>query len=149
MNRLFGRGRVRGRGVVLGLGLVLVIGLGGFGSLFGQTSSDAVLNERVHTIAAQLRCPVCQGLSLADSQSELSMQMREVIRDQVRAGKTDAEVIDYFVAKYGEWILLEPKFSGFNLLAYLLPLIVLALGMAVIYASVRRWTRPDTTASAA
>jgi cytochrome c-type biogenesis protein CcmH len=111
-------------------------------------SSDDPLKERTHAIAAQLRCPVCQGLSLADSQSELSLQMRGVITEQLRAGKTDQQVIDYFVAKYGEWILLEPKARGFNLIAYFLPLIMLAAGMAVIYVSVRKWTRASASATA-
>jgi cytochrome c-type biogenesis protein CcmH len=149
LSRMFGRGLGHGLGRGIGLGLVLVIGLGVFGPLFGQSAGDVALNERTHAIAAQLRCPVCQGLSLADSQSELSVQMREVIKDQLRAGKSDTQVIDYFVAKYGEWILLEPRPSGFNLLAYLLPLFVLAIGIGVIYASVRKWTRAETTASAA
>ena len=104
-------------------------------------SSDDVFKDRTHAIALQLRCPVCQGLSLADSQSELSQQMRGVITEQLRAGKTDQQVLDYFVAKYGEWILLEPKARGFNLVAYLLPLVMLAAGIGVIFVSVRKWTR--------
>jgi cytochrome c-type biogenesis protein CcmH len=106
-----------------------------------QTPNEDVLKERTHAIAAKLRCPVCQGQALADSQSELSQQMRGVITEQLREGKTDAQVIDYFVAKYGEWILLEPKARGFNLIAYFLPLIMLAAGIGVIYMSVRKWTR--------
>ncbi|HEY0670818.1 MAG TPA: cytochrome c-type biogenesis protein [Longimicrobiales bacterium] len=130
------------------LGLVLVLGMGLGVPAFAQTAlSDVALNERTHAIAEQLRCPVCQGLSLADSQSELSLQMREVIKDQLRAGKSDTEIIDYFVAKYGEWILLEPKARGFNLIAYLLPLLVLAAGVGVIYASVRKWTRAEPVAT--
>lgn len=109
-----------------------------------QFTSDDPIKQRTHDIAAQLRCPVCQGLSLADSQSELSMQMRGVITEQLQQGKTDEQVIDYFVAKYGEWILLEPKASGFNLIAYILPLVLLAAGIAVIWASVRKWTASNT-----
>lgn len=114
-------------------------------------SSDDPLKERTHAIAAQLRCPVCQGLSLADSQSELSLQMRGVITEQLQAGKSEEQIIDYFVAKYGEWILLEPKAHGFNLIAYFLPLIMLAAGIAVIWVSVRKWTRTPAaeTSSAA
>ena len=115
-------------------------------------SSDDPLKERTHAIAAQLRCPVCQGLSLADSQSELSLQMRGVITEQLQAGKSEAQIIDYFVAKYGEWILLEPKARGFNLIAYFLPLIMLFAGIGVIWVSVRKWTRPspaETPAAAA
>jgi cytochrome c-type biogenesis protein CcmH len=123
------------------VGVVAVL-LGSTGLASAQTySSDDVFKDRTHAIAMQLRCPVCQGLSLADSQSELSQQMRGVITEQLRAGKTDQQVIDYFVAKYGEWILLEPKARGFNLVAYLLPLVMLAAGIGVIFVSVRKWTR--------
>ena len=112
-----------------------------------QFTSDDPIKQRTHDIAAQLRCPVCQGLSLADSQSELSLQMRGVIMEQLQQGRTNEEVIDYFVAKYGEWILLEPKARGFNLIAYLLPLIVLGAGIAVLYVSVKKWTTPARTAT--
>lgn len=114
------------------------------GNLLGQTLPDSEVAARTKGIASQLRCPVCQGLSLQESQSELSQQMKDVIREQIVAGKTDEQVIDYFLAKYGEWILLEPRAKGFNLAVYLLPFIVLLGGMAVLYVSVKRWTaRPE------
>ena len=133
------------RSVVAGA-IALLLGSTGLAS--AQTySSDDVFKDRTHAIALQLRCPVCQGLSLADSQSELSQQMRGVITEQLRAGKTDQQVLDYFVAKYGEWILLEPKARGFNLIAYLLPLVMLAAGIGVIFVSVRKWTRAGSASS--
>jgi len=114
------------------------------GTLLGQTLPDSEVAARTKGIASQLRCPVCQGLSLQDSQSELSLQMKGVIREQIAAGKTDEQVIDYFMAKYGEWILLEPRARGFNLAVYLLPFIVLLGGIGVLYGSVKRWTaRPE------
>ena len=131
-----------GRFVIAGA-IAMLFGLTNVAS--AQAIYDDVLKQRTHDIAAQLRCPVCQGLSLADSQSELSLQMRGVITEQLQQGKTDAQVIDYFVAKYGEWILLEPKARGFNLIAYFLPLIMLAAGIGVIYMSVRKWTRASAS----
>lgn len=127
------RGRVGAWALVLAMLLILPM------SAFAQLP-DSVVAARTKHVAAQLRCPVCQGLSLQDSQSELSQQMKGVIRDQIVAGKTDAQVMDYFVAKYGEWILLEPRAHGFNLAVYLLPLLLLAGGIAVLYVSVKRWT---------
>lgn len=103
---------------------------------------DSVVEARTTALASTLRCPVCQGLSLQDSPSELAQQMRSLIKDQVAAGKSDAEVKDYFLSKYGEFILLEPRARGFNLLAYLLPAAVLVAGGLVVWWNVRRWTRP-------
>lgn len=116
-------------------------------TLLAQAASlpDSVVAARTKHIAAQLRCPVCQGLSLQESQSELSHQMKGVIRDQIVAGKTDEQVMKYFVAKYGEWILLEPPAHGFNLAVYLLPFIMLFGGMGVLYVSVKKWTKPAET----
>jgi cytochrome c-type biogenesis protein CcmH len=105
-----------------------------------QPRADSVLEARTSAVAAQLRCPVCQGLSIQDSPSELSQQMRDLVREQLRQGKTPEEVKEYFVSKYGEWILLEPKPRGFNLLVYALPIALTVGGVALIVVLVRRWT---------
>lgn len=110
--------------------------------------SDSVVAARTKHIAAQLRCPVCQGLSLQESQSELAFQMRTLIKDQIISGKTDAQVMAYFEAKYGEWILLQPPAHGFNLAVYILPFVLLFGGMVVLYFAVKRWTTPVTEPSA-
>src|SRR5258708_19012 len=98
--------------------------------------TDSILEVRTTEIASQLRCPVCQGLSIQDSPSELSQQMRAVVKEQLRAGKTPDEVKAFFVSKYGEWILLEPKPTGFNILVYALPVLLVALGLGVIIVAV-------------
>jgi cytochrome c-type biogenesis protein CcmH len=104
------------------------------------TPADSVLDARTRELAAQLRCPVCQGLSLQDSPSELSQQMREVVRQQLAAGKTPAQVKEYFVARYGEWILMEPEAHGFNWAVYVLPYLALAAGGWGLFVAFRRWT---------
>jgi cytochrome c-type biogenesis protein CcmH len=109
-----------------------------------QAQADSLLEARTSEVASQLRCPVCQGLSIQESPSDLSQQMRAIVRDQLRAGKTPEEVKAYFVSKYGEWILLEPKPRGFNLLVYALPALLVFGGLGVIVVAVRKWTRsPD------
>jgi len=113
----------------------------------GQSVADSILEARTTAVAAELRCPVCQGLSIQDSPSELSQEMRGMVRDQLRAGKTPAEVKAFFVSKYGEWILLTPNARGFNLLLYILPFALLLGGMAVIVVLVRRWTHAAGTVS--
>ena len=114
-------------------------------SVVQQSPADSVLEARTAVVAAQLRCPVCQGLSIQDSPSELSQQMRAVVKDQLRAGKTPDEVKAYFISKYGEWILLEPKAQGFNVLVYAMPVLLVVLGLGVIFVSVKKWTRPPDT----
>jgi cytochrome c-type biogenesis protein CcmH len=106
-----------------------------------KTGADSLLEARTRNLSAQLRCPVCQGLSLQDSPSELSQQMRDVVRGQLAMGKSDDEVKAYFVARYGEWILMEPEARGFNLLVYVLPFVGLLAGAGVLVLAVRRWTR--------
>jgi cytochrome c-type biogenesis protein CcmH len=111
-----------------------------------QVQADSLLEARTSEIASQLRCPVCQGLSIQESPSDLSQQMRAIVHDQLKAGKTPEEVKAYFVSKYGEWILLEPKPRGFNLLVYALPALLVLGGLGVIVVAVRKWTRsPDAT----
>ena len=101
---------------------------------------DSALEARVKQVASQLRCPVCQGLSLQDSPSELSQEMKNLVREQLRAGKTPDEVRRYFIQRYGEWILLEPQAHGFNWVVYALPVLLLIAGGGALTFALRRWT---------
>ena len=103
---------------------------------------DPTLEARATRLASELRCPVCQGLSIQDSPSPLALQMKDLIRTQVGQGQTDAEIRGYFVSKYGEWVLLQPRASGFNLLVYFLPAAALLAGLGLLVVAVRRWTAP-------
>lgn len=110
------------------------------------TVADSILEARTSALSSHLRCVVCQGLSIEDSPSELARQMRDIVKDQLRSGKSEEEVRAYFISKYGEWILLEPKARGFNLLVYILPALALLAGVGLIVRSVRRWTSSGTDA---
>jgi cytochrome c-type biogenesis protein CcmH len=112
------------------------------------TTTDSALEARTTALASELRCPVCQGNSIQDSPSELAQQMRDLIRDQLRAGKTPEQVRAYFVDKYGEWILLTPRATGFNLVVYLVPLAAILLGGVIVWRAVKRFTAsaPDGAA---
>ena len=101
----------------------------------------ADVESQVREITQQLRCPVCQGLSVGDSPSELAHEMRQVVREQLHQGKTRAEVLDYFVQRYGEWILLAPPKRGFNLVVWVLPFLLLPVGAVAVYVGTRRWVR--------
>jgi cytochrome c-type biogenesis protein CcmH len=111
------------------------------GGLDAQQAARHVEEPTLYEIAAQLRCVVCQNLSVADSPSEMARQMRDLIRERLAAGESPAEVIAYFVDKYGEWVLLEPRRSGFTLLVWIVPLGAAMAGMGLVAMVVRGWTR--------
>ena len=104
------------------------------------THEETQLERDTRAIAAELRCVVCQGLSLQDSPSPLAQEMRSVITEQLRAGKSKDEVKEYFIARYGEWVLLQPKATGFNLIVYVVPVLLLLGGALFVYRTARKWT---------
>ena len=108
----------------------------------GIAAAAAPVDEQiVHAIAADLRCVVCQSLSVADSPSETANQMRGIIRERLAAGDTPDQVRAYFVERYGQWILLAPPRRGFDLLVWIAPFAALAVGVVLVLAMVRRWSR--------
>ena len=107
-------------------------------SLYGAAPAD--IDDRTREIATELRCVVCQNLSVADSPSEMAQQMRAIVREQVQAGKTSDEIKDFFVSKYGEWVLLRPKTTGFSALLWILPYVVLVIGLMMALWFIRRWS---------
>jgi cytochrome c-type biogenesis protein CcmH len=112
----------------------------------GAESVD--FEERVRAIAAELRCVVCQNLSVADSPSELAQQMREVVRQQLREGKSPEEIKAFFVSKYGDWVLLAPPREGFSLLVWILPFVAAAAGLLLVFFALRRWATQKKTSPA-
>jgi len=107
----------------------------------GPRDVGQVSDADVNVVASQLRCVVCQSLSVADSPSEMAAQMRQLVRERLAAGETPDQVVRYFVEKYGDWILLAPPRRGFTLLVWLLPPVAVLLGLAVAVRRVRAWTR--------
>ena len=106
-----------------------------------QPPATNVEDPRLYEIASQLRCVVCQNLSVADSPSEMAQQMRGIVRERLAAGDTPEQVVQYFVDKYGEWILLKPRRSGFNWLVWLAPFAAVVVGLVLFAVVIRRWTR--------
>jgi cytochrome c-type biogenesis protein CcmH len=111
-------------------------------------AASKVDEQTVHEVASELRCVVCQSLSVADSPSETANQMRGIIRERLAAGDSPEQVRAYFVTKYGNWILLSPPKSGFTLLVWVVPFVALAIGLVLVAVTVRRWSRaPQPAAS--
>ncbi len=121
------------------LALLLALALGAPAS--AQQSATHATEPIVYEVAAQLRCVVCQNLSVADSPSEMAGQMRAIVRERLAAGESPEQVLQYFVDRYGEWILLAPRRRGFNLVVWGFPVVAVAIGLAVTILLLRRWTR--------
>ncbi|MDP2306652.1 MAG: cytochrome c-type biogenesis protein CcmH [Pseudomonadota bacterium] len=106
------------------------------GAPAGPPVTGEALREKTHAIAKLMRCPVCQGLSVADSRSESALAMKDEVQDLVAQGYDADQVLLYFEASYGEFIRLEPKFEGVNLLVWGAPLLLLLGGGGWIFWSV-------------
>jgi cytochrome c-type biogenesis protein CcmH len=98
----------------------------------GVVIGDSAPQDRVDALGSRIKCPVCQGESIGDSPSETARAMLEIVREKVAAGETDTQIVDYFTARYGDGILLDPPFAGRTLLVWLLPLVAVAGGIWMI-----------------
>lgn len=99
---------------------------------------DAALETRARDISAGLRCPICRNESIDESNATLSRDLRLLVRERLVAGDTDAQVVDYIVARYGEFVLLRPDATGANLILWLAAPGLLLVGLGIGWATVRR-----------
>lgn len=107
----------------------------------GFALSGEALEARTEEVASLMRCPVCQGLSVAASPTDSAVAMKQEVRELLAAGYTEAQILAYFERSYGEFIRLVPKGEGFNLFVWLAPLAALVLGLALVAARMRRSRR--------
>jgi cytochrome c-type biogenesis protein CcmH len=114
--------------VLIAIALVVLAGA----LVFAARPHALTADERIDQITTELRCPVCQGLSVKDSTSETARQMRDLVVQRVREGKTNAEIEAEFRAAYGEWIFLSPPVSSWSGLIWLVPVAALAAGLALL-----------------
>lgn len=105
---------------------------------------DPQLEERARDISANLRCMVCQNQSIDDSDAELAKDLRLIVRERLVEGDSNEEVVDFVVARYGEYVLLRPQFSIQNLALWVTPLLVLVLGGIAAASYARSHKRPAT-----
>jgi cytochrome c-type biogenesis protein CcmH len=108
----------------------------------GEMLDDPALEARARALSAELRCMVCQNQSIDDSDAPLAHDLRVLLRERIAAGDSDAEVIDFLVARYGEFILLKPRFSARTALLWAAPLVILLAGGAVAMRAMRRRRSP-------
>ena len=145
MNRRAARATIRSGARAAGLLVAGLLGLVCLLSGLARAATPADLEDRVREIASELRCVVCQNLSVADSPSDLAKEMRNLVREQVEQGKSREEIQAYFVSRYGEFVLLSPPKRGFNLLVWMLPFLAIGVGAGVVYLVARRWTSAPAT----
>ncbi|HZV55183.1 MAG TPA: cytochrome c-type biogenesis protein [Rhodocyclaceae bacterium] len=100
--------------------------------------SDPATDARLNALASDLRCLVCQNQSIADSHSDLATDLRNEILEMIAAGKTDKEIVDFMVARYGDFVLYRPPFKLATFLLWGGPLLLLALAVLVLYRYFKR-----------
>jgi cytochrome c-type biogenesis protein CcmH len=118
-------------------GIVIAAGAIAFLSVDPAVAAQT-LEDQVYAIARELMCPVCGGQTVAESSSQLAVQMRDEIRDRLRAGQTREEIIAYFVGQFGEGVLAAPPARGSALLLWLAPPLALLAGLVILIRFVRR-----------
>ncbi len=98
--------------------------------------------DRAYSLEQRLRCPVCKSVSVADSPSQTATAMRQDVAQQIAQGRSDEQILDFFRARYGDWVVLAPPFAGTTLLVWLLPPVALLAGLVVLLRLPRRTRVP-------
>jgi len=123
------------------IGLVFLVLLV-FGQAIGQQAQpltdDPVLEKRLNNLSKELRCLVCQNETLADSQADLAEDLRREIREQMRAGKSDQEIINFLTQRYGQFILYRPRVTPTTYLLWFGPFVLLLAGLALLFNYIRK-----------
>jgi cytochrome c-type biogenesis protein CcmH len=113
-----------------------------------EVLSDAALEARARALSKELRCMVCQNQSIDDSDAPLARDLRLLLRERLKAGDSDRQVIDFLVDRYGEFVLLKPRFSAHTALLWLGPAAVLLLGAFGLFLALRRQRRDSASPGA-
>ena len=106
------------------------------------------LEQRYQDLSAELRCPKCQNQNIADSNAPIAQDLRKLLHQQLEAGSSDEEILEYMVARYGEFVRYRPKFSGATVVLWLAPLVLLALGALVVWRMIRTQQSPSSSKGA-
>lgn len=114
-----------------------------------EIMADAIQEARARNLSRELRCMVCQNQSIDDSDAPLARDLRLLVREQIAAGKTDEQVMDFLVSRYGEFVLLKPRVEKSTLLLWLIPPLVLVGGGFALWLNSRRRNRLSAEGDAA
>src|SRR5919197_3006116 len=109
-----------------------------------EVLADPALEARARALSKELRCMVCQNQSIDDSEAPLARDLRILVRERLQAGDSDRQVIDFLVARYGEFVLLKPRFAWHTAVLWLAPFTALFLGVIAITLAWRRRRRSAT-----
>lgn len=101
-------------------------------------AADPVAEKRLQALSEELRCLVCQNQTIADSNAELAVDLRREIRGMIKEGKSDRDIIDFMVARYGDFVLYRPPVKGITLLLWVGPIALLLLGLTVLVRYLKR-----------
>jgi len=112
-----------------------------------EVMSDQAKEARARSLSRELRCMVCQNQSIDDSEAPLARDIRLLVRERIAAGDSDAQVIDFLVARYGEFVLLKPRFERQTLLLWLVPPLLLIGGGLGLWLHIRRRARGESDAA--
>ncbi|MCL2523988.1 MAG: cytochrome c-type biogenesis protein CcmH [Betaproteobacteria bacterium] len=123
--------------------LVLALGLGSAGvhassAWEAAQAADPVAEKRLQDLSRELRCLVCQNETIADSNADLAVDLRREIRSMIHDGRSDNEILDFMVARYGDFVLYRPPVKGITLLLWGGPVLLLLLGVGALFAYLRR-----------
>ena len=129
--------------LLLALPLVLTLGLplGSSAKEAALAAADPVLEGRMTRIAAELRCLVCQNQTIADSNADLAQDLRRQVREMIQRGQTDAQIIEFMTARYGDFVLYRPPLKASTALLWFGPALLLVGGLAVLLLVLRRRSR--------
>ena len=106
-----------------------------------NVAANPALEARMQAIAIELRCLVCQNQTIADSHADLAVDLRNQVREMLRQGKTDREIIDYMTARYGDFVLYRPPVKGTTMLLWFGPAVLLVGGVGILWLVLRRRSR--------
>ena len=111
-------------------------------------AADPALEDRVTAVASELRCLVCQNQTLADSNAPLAVDLRNQIREKMQQGASERDIVDFMVARYGDFVLYRPPFKAVTVLLWLGPALLVIAGLAALFYRLRRRrseTQPELT----